>query len=75
MENQYLDDNDPNKFIAKMGAECIMDLLARTDLDELSYELRHAANNETSKQRKTEALKRLNVVESFRESNKQRKPS
>ncbi len=72
MENQYLDDTDPNKFIAKMGAECIMDLLARTDLDELSYELRHAANNETSKQRKTEALKRLNVVESFREANKNR---
>ncbi|MTG97259.1 MULTISPECIES: DNA-directed RNA polymerase subunit beta' [Myroides] len=69
MENQYLDDNDPNKFIAKMGAECIMDLLATTDLDELSYTLRHAANNETSKQRKTEALKRLQVVESFRESN------
>ncbi|MFA7445330.1 MAG: DNA-directed RNA polymerase subunit beta', partial [Flavobacteriaceae bacterium] len=72
MENQYLDDNDPNKFIAKMGAECIVDLLARIDLDELSYELRHAANNETSKQRKTEALKRLNVVESFREANKNR---
>jgi len=69
MENQYLDDTDPNKFVAKMGAECIMDLLARTNLDELSYELRHAANNETSKQRKTEALKRLNVVESFREAN------
>jgi len=72
MENQYLDDSDPNKFIAKMGAECIMDLLARTDLDDLSYKLRHAANNETSKQRKTEALKRLNVVESFREANKNR---
>ena len=72
MENQYLDDNDPNKFIAKMGAECIMDLLARIDLDELSYQLRHAANTETSKQRKTEALKRLNIVESFRESNKNR---
>ncbi|WP_267739554.1 DNA-directed RNA polymerase subunit beta' [Myroides injenensis] len=69
MENQYLDDKDPNKFIAKMGAECIMDLLATTDLDQLSYTLRHAANNETSKQRKTEALKRLQVVESFRESN------
>src|SRR5574343_119786 len=69
MKNKYLNDNDTNKFIAKMGAECIMDLLARTDLDELSYSLRHAANNETSKQRKTEALKRLNVVESFRESN------
>ncbi len=69
MENQYLDDKDPNKFVAKMGAECIMDLLATTDLDQLSYTLRHAANNETSKQRKTEALKRLQVVESFRESN------
>lgn len=69
VENQYLDDNDPNKFIAKMGAECIMDLLARTDLESLSYELRHSANNESSKQRKTEALKRLNVVESFREAN------
>ncbi|MCB0431803.1 MAG: hypothetical protein KDD18_01765, partial [Mangrovimonas sp.] len=57
-DNQYLDDTDPNKFIAKMGAECLSDLLARTNLDELSYELRHKANNETSKQRKTEALKR-----------------
>ncbi|KIX21990.1 DNA-directed RNA polymerase subunit beta' [Flavobacterium sp. 316] len=72
MENQYLDDTDPNKFIAKMGAECIMDLLSRIDLDTLSFQLRHAANNETSKQRKTEALKRLNVVESFREANKNR---
>ena len=72
MDNQYLDDSDPNKFIAKMGAECIMDLLARTDLDQLSYQLRHAANNETSKQRKTEALKRLQVVESFREANENR---
>ncbi|MGV7107694.1 DNA-directed RNA polymerase subunit beta' [Flavobacterium sp. U410] len=72
MENQYLDDTDPNKFVAKMGAECIMDLLSRIDLDQLSYELRHAANNETSKQRKTEALKRLQVVESFREANENR---
>ncbi|SFI93952.1 DNA-directed RNA polymerase subunit beta' [Myroides guanonis] len=72
MENQFLDDTDPNKFVAKMGAECIMDLLASTDLDQLSYTLRHAANNETSKQRKTEALKRLQVVEAFRESNKNR---
>jgi len=68
-DNQYLEDTDPKKFIAKMGAECLLDLLARIDLDELSYQLRHAANNETSKQRKTEALKRLNVVESFREAN------
>ncbi|GGG88642.1 DNA-directed RNA polymerase subunit beta' [Polaribacter pacificus] len=71
-ENQYLDDSDPNKFIAKMGAECLIDLLARIDLDALSYELRHKANTETSKQRKTEALKRLNVVEAFRDSNKER---
>ncbi len=71
-ENQYLEDSDPNKFIAKMGAECLIDLLARIDLDALSYELRHKANTETSKQRKTEALKRLNVVEAFRDSNKER---
>jgi DNA-directed RNA polymerase subunit beta' len=68
-ENLYLDDTDPNKFIAKMGAECLIDLLARIDLDELSFELRHKANTETSKQRKTEALKRLQVVEAFRDSN------
>jgi DNA-directed RNA polymerase subunit beta' len=71
-ENLYLDDSDPNKFIAKMGAECLIDLLARINLDELSNKLRHKANIETSKQRKTEALKRLNVVESFRESQKNR---
>ena len=71
-ENNYLDDSDPNKFIAKMGAECLIDLLARIDLDELSYELRHKANTETSKQRKAEALKRLNVVEAFRDSQKNR---
>ncbi len=68
-ENMYLDDSDPEKFIAKMGAECLIDLLSRIDLDGLSYELRDKANNETSKQRKTEALKRLQVVESFREGN------
>ncbi len=72
VENQYLDDNDPEKFIAKMGAACLIDLFNRIDLDELSYELRHKANTETSKQRKTEALKRLNVVESFRDANKNR---
>ena len=71
-ENQYLEDSDPNKFIAKMGAECLIDLLSRIDLDALSYELRHKANNETSKQRKTEALKRLQVVEDLRESNNNR---
>lgn len=72
VENQYLDDTDPNKFIAKMGAECLMDILQRLDLDELSYELRHKANNESSKQRKTEALKRLQVVEAFREAKNNR---
>ena len=69
IENQYLDDTDPTKFIAKMGAECLIDLLSRINLEELSYELRHKANNETSKQRKTEALKRLQVVEAFRDAN------
>jgi|TARA_B110000444_G_scaffold4444_1_gene4207 DNA-directed RNA polymerase subunit beta' len=68
-ENQYLDDSDPEKFIAKMGAECLIELLSRIDLDQLSFELRNKANTETSKQRKTEALKRLQVVESFREAN------
>ncbi|MDH7444904.1 DNA-directed RNA polymerase subunit beta' [Aquimarina sp. 2201CG14-23] len=71
-ENLYLDDTDPNKFIAKMGAECLIEILKRIDLDALSYELRHKANNETSKQRKTEALKRLQVVESLRDANKNR---
>jgi DNA-directed RNA polymerase subunit beta' len=71
-DNQYLDENDPNKFIAKMGAECLIDLLSRIDLNDLSFELRHKANTETSKQRKTEALKRLQVVEAFRDSNANR---
>ncbi|NUM51507.1 MAG: DNA-directed RNA polymerase subunit beta' [Flavobacteriales bacterium] len=69
-DNQYLDDNDPNKFIAKMGAESLYELLKRLDLDSLSYNLRHQANTETSQQRKNEALKRLQVVESFRNSQK-----
>ena len=75
-ENMYLDDADPDKFIAKMGAECLIELLSRIKLDELSYELRHKANTETSKQRKMEALKRLNVVEAFRDANtrKENKP-
>jgi DNA-directed RNA polymerase subunit beta' len=67
-ENQYLDDSDPNKFIAGMGAEALYQLLERIELDDLSYSLRHKANTETSQQRKSEALKRLNVVEAFRES-------
>ncbi|MEY2950463.1 MAG: hypothetical protein RLZZ248_1664, partial [Bacteroidota bacterium] len=66
-ENQQLDDSDPNKFIAKMGAEAIRDLLATLDLDELSFALRNQAKNETSQQRKSEALKRLRVVEAFRD--------
>jgi DNA-directed RNA polymerase subunit beta' len=67
-ENQYLEDSDPNKFIAKMGAEALHDLLQRLDLDTLSFDLRHRANTESSQQRKKESLKRLQVVESLRES-------
>ena len=75
--NDYLPDDDPNKFVAKMGAEAIYDLLKQLDLDALSYELRDRANNDSSQQRKTEALKRLQVVEAFRASNsngKENKP-
>ncbi len=67
-ENQYLPDDDPQKFIAKMGAEAVHDLLGLLDLDTLSFTLRDAAANETSQQRKADALKRLSVVESFREA-------
>jgi DNA-directed RNA polymerase subunit beta' len=69
-DNQLLDDSDPNKFIARMGAEAVRDLLERIQLDELSFELRHQAANETSQQRKSEALKRLRVVEAFRDGMK-----
>ena len=68
-DNQHLADDDPNKFIAKMGAESLHALLSRIDLDQLSYDLRNAAANETSQQRKQEALKRLSVVEAFRDAN------
>ena len=68
-ENQYLPDEDPQKFVAKMGADAVHDLLGLLDLDELSFSLRNAAANETSQQRKADALKRLSVVESFREAN------
>ena len=67
-ENQYLPDDDPQKFVAKMGADAVHDLLGLLDLDELSFSLRNAAANETSQQRKADALKRLSVVESFREA-------
>ena len=73
-ENQYLEDTDPNKFIAKMGAEAIYDLLSRLDLDQMSYELRDRANSDSSQQRKNEALKRLQVVESFRASKETNRP-
>ncbi len=73
-ENSLLEDTDPNKFIAKMGAEAVQDLLSRINLDELSYQLRDQANHEGSQQRKTEALKRLQVVESFRMSKGRNKP-
>ncbi len=67
-ENQYLDDLDPNKFVARMGGEAVRDLLSRLELDEMSYQLRDKAANETSQQRKAEALKRLSVVEAFRDA-------
>ena len=73
-DNQYLEDSDPNKFIAKMGAEAILDLLQRIDLDSLSYELRDRANNDGSVAKKNDALKRLQVVESFRASKDRNKP-
>ena len=73
-DNEYLEDSDPNKFIAKMGAEAIYDLLVGLDLDSISYELRDRANTDGSQQRKTEALKRLQVVEAFRASKEINKP-
>jgi len=73
-ENELLDEEDPNKFIAKMGAEALEDLLKRINLDELSYSLRDQARKETSQQRKNEALKRLQVIEAFRESKGKNKP-
>ena len=73
-ENQLLEDTDPNKFVAKMGAEAIYDLLKDLNLDDLSYALRDQANAEGSQQRKTEALKRLQVVESFRASRDRNRP-
>jgi len=68
-ENQYLADDDPQKFIAKMGAEAVHDLLQRIDLDQMSFDLRNSAATETSQQRKADALKRLSVVEAFRDAN------
>ena len=68
-DNQYLEDTDPNKFVAKMGADAIYDLLKNLDLDAESFKLRHAADTETSQQRKADALKRLHVFEAFREAN------
>ncbi|MCF8295338.1 MAG: DNA-directed RNA polymerase subunit beta' [Bacteroidales bacterium] len=73
-ENQYLDNDHPDKFIANMGAEALYQLLERLDLDELSFTLRHKASTESSQQRKSEALKRLQVVESFRASKDRNKP-
>ena len=67
LENRHLSDSDPKKFVAKMGAEAIHDLLAKLNLNDLSNKLRDQAANETSQQRKTEALKRLQIVESMRE--------
>ena len=72
--NQALADDDPDKFVAQMGAEAIYTLLQQVDLDSMSYALRDKASRETSQQRKTEALKQLNVIESFRASNGKNRP-
>ncbi len=69
-ENQSLDDADPQKFVSKMGAEALFELLKILDLDKESFDLRHKANNETSQQRKADALKRLQVFEAFRDAQK-----
>ena len=73
-DNQMLEDSDPNKFIARMGAEALLDLLERINLDKLANHLRHKADTETSQQRKNEALKQLQVVEAFRGSKSINKP-
>ena len=73
-ENRLLPDDDPNKFVAKMGAEAVYDLLKDIDLVRLAAELRHKANIDGSQQRKTEALKRLQVVNSFLASADRNKP-
>jgi len=72
--NQRLDDSDPNKFIAMMGAEAIEYLLSRVDLDHLANQLRTTAYEDSSAQRKAESLKRLQVVEGFRASKGKNKP-
>lgn len=69
-ENALLEDSDPNKFIAKMGAEAILDIILQIDIDKESFDLRYRANTETSQQRKQDILKRLHVFEAFRESRK-----
>ena len=69
-ENRLLEDSDPNKFIAKMGAEALYDMLAKIDLDKEAAELREKAAVEHSQQRKQDILKRLQVFESFRDSRK-----
>ena len=72
--NQQLPNDDPNKFIAMMGAEAIKVLLQDVDLDKMSYDLRDRASRETSQQRKSESLKQLNVIESFRASQGKNQP-
>lgn len=67
-ENQTLPDDDPNKFVAKMGGEALYELLKEIDINDLSYKLRDEANKATAMQKKKDLLKRLNVVEAFRES-------
>ena len=67
-ENDLLADDDPEKFVAKMGAEGIYDLLKEIDIDELAKDLRERMATETSQQRKAEVLKRLSIIKWFEES-------
>ncbi|MCH7974530.1 MAG: DNA-directed RNA polymerase subunit beta', partial [Bacteroidetes bacterium] len=66
-DNEKLDDDDPNKFIAKIGGDAVKEILSNTDIAQLSTELREQLEVETSQQKKTDLLKRLRVIEAFKE--------
>ncbi|NQV73585.1 DNA-directed RNA polymerase subunit beta', partial [bacterium] len=68
-DNNRLDDDDPDKFVAMIGGAALEELLKRSDLVMLAQELRFQIKTETSQQRKGEALKRLTIVEAFRSAN------
>ncbi len=67
-EQYNMEAENPDKFVAGMGAEAIYELLKEIDVDALAMELRLKMVRETSQQRKAEALKRLNIVKWFQDS-------